>query len=60
MTTGGIQRCPPVGGALEYLSLLTGFRALGLIALGLYALAWLFANRLQLLGDRRAGLAEAR
>jgi len=52
-----------VGGTLEYLSLLTGFRAFGLIALGLYGLyglAWLFANRMQLLGDRRAGLAEAR
>ncbi|MCI0346063.1 MAG: spermidine synthase [Chloroflexi bacterium] len=41
-----------VGGALEYLSLLTGFRMLGLVALGLYGLAWLFERRLRWLGDR--------
>lgn len=41
-----------VGGALEYLSLLTGFRTLGLIALGLYLLAWLFVSRFRVLGDR--------
>ncbi|MBI3726352.1 spermidine synthase, partial [bacterium] len=40
-----------VGGALEYLSLLTGFRALLLAALGLYALAFL-ALRFPVLGDR--------
>ncbi len=41
-----------VGGALEYLSLLTGFRTLGLVALGLYGLAWLFERQIRLLGDR--------
>jgi SAM-dependent methyltransferase len=41
-----------VGGALEYLSLLMGFRMLGLVALGLYGLAWLFERRLRWLGDR--------
>ena len=49
-----------VGGALEYLSLLTGFRVLGLIALGLYLLAWLFASRLRFLGDRVPAAAAAR
>jgi SAM-dependent methyltransferase len=34
-----------VGGALEYLSLITGYRALLLVAAGLYALAWIFARR---------------
>jgi hypothetical protein len=43
-----------VGGALEYLSLLTGFRTLGLVALGLYGLAWLFERRFRWLGDRLA------
>ena len=41
-----------VGGALEYLSLLIGFRTLGLLALGVYAIAWLFGQRLRLFGDR--------
>jgi hypothetical protein len=41
-----------VGGALEYLSLLMGFRMLGLVALALYGLAWLFERRLRWLGDR--------
>ena len=44
-----------VGGALEYLSLLTGFRTLGLVALGLYGLAWLFDRRICWLGDRAFG-----
>ena len=43
-----------VGGALEYLSLLIGFRMLGLVALGLYGLAWLFERQVRLLGDREA------
>ena len=34
-----------VGGALEYLSILTGYRALSLVAAGLYLLAWLFGRR---------------
>jgi hypothetical protein len=41
-----------VGGALEYVSLLTGYRALLLVAAGLYALAMVLATRVRLLGDR--------
>ncbi len=41
-----------VGGALEYASLLTGYRALLLMAGGLYALAMVLATRYRLLGDR--------
>lgn len=41
-----------VGGALEYLSLLTGYRALLLVAAGLYGLALLLATRVRLLADR--------
>jgi hypothetical protein len=41
-----------VGGALEYLALITGYQALLLVVAGLYALAWLFANRLRLMADR--------
>jgi SAM-dependent methyltransferase len=41
-----------VGGAMEYLALITGYRALLLIVAALYALAWLFANRWRLLADR--------
>jgi len=40
------------GGALEYLSLLLGFKTLLPIAAGLYVLAWLFASRVQVLGDQ--------
>ena len=41
-----------VGGAIEYVSLVTGYRSLLLIACGLYGLAFLFATRFRLLGDR--------
>jgi SAM-dependent methyltransferase len=41
-----------VGGAMEYLALLTGYRALLLMVAVLYGLAWLFANRFRLLADR--------
>jgi SAM-dependent methyltransferase len=41
-----------VGGAMEYLALLTGYRALLLFVAVLYALAWAFANRWRLLADR--------
>jgi hypothetical protein len=41
-----------VGGALEYLALLTGYQALLILVAVLYGLAWLFANRWQLLADR--------
>ncbi|HJW21361.1 MAG TPA: hypothetical protein VJ506_02920 [Candidatus Limnocylindrales bacterium] len=41
-----------VGGAMEYLALLTGYRALLLFVAVLYGLAWVFANRWRLLADR--------
>ena len=40
-----------VGGCLEYLALIVGYRDLGLLIAGLYALALVFA-RLRLFGDR--------
>ncbi len=40
-----------LGGALEYLALLTGYRSLLLVVAGLYGLAWLFATRWRLLAD---------
>ena len=41
-----------VGGALEYVSLLTGYRALLLLAAVLYAFALVLATKVRLLGDR--------
>ena len=41
-----------VGGALEYLALLGGFRSLLLVVAGLYVLAFLLAKRWRLLSDR--------
>lgn len=41
-----------VGGALEYLALITGYQALLLVVAALYGLAWLFATRFRLLADR--------
>ena len=40
-----------VGGTLEYVALLTGYRALLLVVAVLYALAWLFATRWRRLAD---------
>jgi len=40
-----------VGGALEYVALLTGYRFLLVVVAVLYALAWLFANRWRRLAD---------
>jgi hypothetical protein len=40
-----------VGGALEYLALLTGYRALLVLVAVLYGLAWLFATRWRFLAD---------
>jgi SAM-dependent methyltransferase len=40
-----------VGGALEYVALLSGYRALLLVVAVLYALAWLFATRFRTLAD---------
>ncbi len=41
-----------VGGALEYLALVTGYQALLLVVAGLYGLAWLFASRFRIMADR--------
>ena len=41
-----------VGGALEYLALVTGYQALLLVVAGLYGLAWLTVNRFRRLADR--------
>lgn len=41
-----------VGGALEYLALITGYQALLLVVAGLYGLAWLFASRFRVMADR--------
>jgi spermidine synthase len=41
-----------VGGALEYVALLSGFRSLLLVVAGLYLLAFLLARRWRLLADR--------
>lgn len=40
-----------VGGAMEYIALITGYRALLLVVAVLYALAWLFATRWRTLAD---------
>jgi len=40
-----------VGGALEYVALLTGYRALLVVVAVLYALAWLFATHWRTLAD---------
>ncbi len=41
-----------VGGALEYVALLTGYRALLVVVGGLYVLAYLFASRWRVFADR--------
>ena len=41
-----------VGGALEYVALLSGYRSLLFIVAGLYVLAYLFASRWRVLADR--------
>jgi hypothetical protein len=40
-----------VGGAMEYVALITGYQALLLVVAALYALAWLFATRWRRLAD---------
>jgi SAM-dependent methyltransferase len=40
-----------VGGALEYMALITGYRALLIVVAILYAVAWLFATRFRRLSD---------
>jgi Spermine/spermidine synthase domain len=47
-----------VGGALEYLALITGYRALLIVVALLYAGAWLFATRLKLGADRELAESE--
>ncbi len=41
-----------VGGAVEYLALITGYQSLLLVVAGLYALAYVFATRFRRLADR--------
>jgi hypothetical protein len=40
-----------IGGAMEYVALLTGYRFLLVVVAALYALAWLFATRWRRLAD---------
>jgi SAM-dependent methyltransferase len=49
-----------VGGALEYVALLTGYRALLVVVGGLYVLAFLFASRWRVLADRALVPGDAR
>ncbi len=48
-----------VGGALEYLALVTGYQALLLVVAGLYGLAWLFASRFRIMADRDLDTSDA-
>ena len=48
------------GGLLEYASMITGFRSLGLIALALYAASWLALRRRPLLAQARRARAGRR
>lgn len=48
-----------VGGAVEYLALITGYQALLLVVAGLYALAYVFATRFRRLADRDLVTADA-
>jgi len=41
-----------VGGAVEYLALISGYQALLVVLGGLYVLAWVLATRVRLLADR--------
>jgi hypothetical protein len=41
-----------VGGAVEYLALVTGYQALLIVVAALYGLAWLFATRLRVGADK--------
>jgi hypothetical protein len=47
-----------VGGALEYLALITGYRALLIFVALLYGAAWLFATRVRLGADRELAAPE--
>ena len=48
-----------VGGAVEYVALVTGYGWLLVVVAGLYATAWLLATRLPLMADRDLALAAA-
>jgi SAM-dependent methyltransferase len=48
-----------VGGAIEYLALITGYGALLAVVAALYLLAWLFATRLRLAADTELAEPEA-
>jgi hypothetical protein len=48
-----------LGGALEYVALVTGFRALLLVVAGLYVLAFMLARRWRFFADRDLALDEA-
>jgi SAM-dependent methyltransferase len=48
-----------VGGALEYVALLTGYQALLLLVAALYALAYLFATRWRVMADRELSTSDA-
>jgi len=45
------------GGAIEYLALITGYRALLLVAAVIYVLALLFATRFRFLADKQLASA---
>ena len=47
-----------LGGAVEYIALVTGYQALLIIVAGLYGLAWLFASRVRLGLDKELSLDE--
>lgn len=49
-----------LGGAIEYLALLTGYQFLLVVVAALYGLAWLFASRLRVGADRELTQADAR
>ena len=47
-----------VGGAIEYVALVTGYQALLIIVAALYGFAWLFASRVRLGLDKEMSLDE--
>jgi SAM-dependent methyltransferase len=49
-----------VGGALEYMALITGYQVLLLVVAALYGLAYLFATRFRLLADRELAAGEGK
>ena len=49
-----------LGGTLEYVALLTGYRSLLLVVGGMYVLAYLFARRWRVLADRHLASGAAR